>query len=154
MHRLISWTCVIIWAAIIFSLSSQVAEQSDRLSTGVTEFVAETLENITQKAETLDVHHLNRVLRKNAHFSLYLILAILAANAFVSSGNSLNKSLIFSFLFCVLYAISDEIHQLYVPGRSAQMTDVFIDSFGAGTGLLIYRFTVSARKLYLKRKLT
>ena len=43
-----------------------------------------------------------------------------------------------SFLVCVLYAISDEVHQLFVPGRGAQVKDVFIDSAGAIVGVGLY----------------
>jgi len=41
-------------------------------------------------------------------------------------------------VFCVLYAISDETHQIFVPGRSAQISDVLIDSVGAIVGILMY----------------
>jgi VanZ family protein len=41
-------------------------------------------------------------------------------------------------VFCVLYAVSDEVHQLFVPGRGAQVTDVLIDNAGAFVGIGIY----------------
>jgi VanZ family protein len=44
-------------------------------------------------------------------------------------------TLILSFLLCVLYAISDEIHQMYVPNRFADVTDVLSDAAGASLGL-------------------
>ena len=40
-------------------------------------------------------------------------------------------------VFCFLYACSDEIHQLFVPGRSGMFTDVLIDTGGAVTGMLV-----------------
>ncbi len=40
--------------------------------------------------------------------------------------------------FVILYAVSDEVHQLFVPGRGGQLTDVIIDTAGAGAGLGIY----------------
>ena len=43
---------------------------------------------------------------------------------------------------CVLYAISDEVHQLFVPGRSGQFKDVFLDSGGAIVGAALYRLFV------------
>ncbi|MGV8147186.1 MAG: VanZ family protein [Alkaliphilus sp.] len=43
-----------------------------------------------------------------------------------------------TLLVCVLYAISDETHQIFVPGRSAQVSDILIDSVGAAVGILIY----------------
>jgi len=38
----------------------------------------------------------------------------------------------------VLYACTDEIHQLFVPGRGAQMSDVLLDSAGAGLGIVLF----------------
>ena len=46
------------------------------------------------------------------------------------------KVILLAFLICGLYAISDEIHQLYVQGRSGQVSDVLIDSSGALVGIL------------------
>ena len=42
-----------------------------------------------------------------------------------------------SFIICFLYASSDEFHQLFVPGRSGQVTDIFIDMIGVVLGLLL-----------------
>ena len=47
-------------------------------------------------------------------------------------------SLIFAFLICVVFAISDEHHQTFVAGRTGQPLDVVIDSAGAIAGLLFY----------------
>lgn len=140
MYKIISWTAVIIWMLVIFNLSAQVAEQSNQLSTGVTEIVVKTVEKVNSKAE-IDIDSLNHIIRKNAHFFCYLVLGLLAMNAFRRSGYTVKKSLVLSFLLCVLYAVSDEIHQLYVPGRGARATDVLIDSSGAGIGLFIYWLT-------------
>ena len=44
-----------------------------------------------------------------------------------------------SFIICFLYASSDEFHQLFVPGRSGQVTDIFIDLIGVVLGLLLVK---------------
>ncbi|PHS31770.1 MAG: hypothetical protein COA82_09845 [Alkaliphilus sp.] len=54
------------------------------------------------------------------------------------SGSKGYKGVLVTFVFCVLYAISDETHQIFVPGRSAQISDVLIDSVGAIVGILMY----------------
>lgn len=136
-YIIMSWAAAAVWMLVIFAFSAQAAEQSSRLSAGVTEVVVKTVEKVAPKAE-INVHSLNHIIRKNAHFFLYMILGLLVMNAFRRCGNTVKKSLVLSFLVCVLYAVSDEIHQLYVPGRGAQMTDVIIDSLGAVTGLLFY----------------
>lgn len=81
-----------------------------------------------------DLHHF---IRKNAHFLIYLILGVLVKYALGSSGLKGFKALGIGLLICVGYAFSDEIHQLVVPGRGGQLSDVIIDSCGAGLGILL-----------------
>jgi VanZ family protein len=70
-----------------------------------------------------------------AHVSEYFVLGALVTNAMKTSKVPRFKVFIFSVLICVFYAISDEVHQLFVPGRGAQMMDVLIDSAGAIAGI-------------------
>lgn len=81
-----------------------------------------------------DLHHF---IRKNAHFFIYFILGVLVKYALNSSGSTGFKAVGISLLICVGYAFSDEIHQLVVPGRGGQLSDVVIDSCGAGLGILL-----------------
>lgn len=133
----IYWMMVILWMFLIFNLSSQVAEQSDQLSTGITEFIVNTIKNIVPQLD-LDVREWDHIIRKNAHFFVYLILGILVLNALRRSGATGMKSLAVALVICVLYAASDEVHQFFVDGRSAQITDVLIDSFGICVGIGVY----------------
>jgi VanZ family protein len=76
------------------------------------------------------------------HSVEYLGLAVLTARAL---NNGLTRSvpgrtLLLAFGLCAGYAISDEIHQMFVPNRFADVTDVVSDAIGAGTGLLALRF--------------
>lgn len=73
------------------------------------------------------------LIRKLAHFSEYLILAVLTY--FVLKDYQLKRKALCIILFCVLYAISDEIHQYFVPGRVMSFIDVLIDSLGALTAV-------------------
>ncbi len=61
-------------------------------------------------------------------------------NAFIMSGVKGYKAFVFSLIFCILYAITDEIHQLFVPGRGTEVTDVLIDGIGALIGIGLYKF--------------
>jgi VanZ family protein len=71
------------------------------------------------------------ILRKIAHMTEYFILAALFYRAFKGSFKLSNFNLIFWPLFLsFLYAASDEIHQSFVPTRSAAVTDVLIDTLG------------------------
>ncbi len=137
MRKILPWAAAILWMALIFFLSAQVAEQSDQLSTGITEKIVAIIENVIPNAG-LVAETMNHVVRKNAHFFSYLMLGVLTANALRSSGMRGFKGVAAAFAICAIYAASDEIHQLFVPGRSGQFTDVLIDSAGAliGSGIV------------------
>ncbi|QEK13382.1 phosphotransbutyrylase [Crassaminicella thermophila] len=138
-----SWTAVFLWLVLIFYLSSQPAVQSDGLSKKVTKVIIENVGKVVplagETSTTTDlVEHFNHLVRKYAHFTLYFVLGILVMNGFRQSGVIGWRGFLFSLVFCMLYAASDEVHQVFVPGRGAQITDVFIDSFGAFVGIWIY----------------
>lgn len=139
----LSWTAVLLWLVLMFYLSSQPAVQSDELSKKVTEIIIEKVGALVpldfETSTTADlVARFNHVVRKFAHFGIYFVLGLFVMNAFRRSGISGFKGFLFSLVFCILYAISDEIHQVFVPGRGAQVTDVLIDSVGSFVGIGMY----------------
>lgn len=136
-RKILPWVLVILWMALIFYLSHQPATKSNGLSTGITEKIVEMVEKIAPDID-IDMGSFNHILRKNAHFFAYLVLGALVANGLRSCNVNGYKCIGFALLICVLYAISDEIHQLYVPGRGGQVKDVIIDSAGALVGILGY----------------
>ena len=75
------------------------------------------------------------ILRKTAHFSVYLVLGILVLN-FLKEFR-LKHILVIALIICCFYSISDEYHQTFVPGRSGEVRDVCIDTAGAFTGISI-----------------
>ncbi|ABO51521.1 VanZ family protein [Desulforamulus reducens MI-1] len=135
--KFLSWAAVLLWMALIFNLSSQVAEQSNQLSTGIKEVIVKTVEKVAPKAE-FDIDDFNHILRKNAHFFAYLVLGILVLNALKTCGVTGYPSIALALGICILYAMSDEVHQLFVPGRGGQVKDVIIDSAGASVGVGVY----------------
>jgi VanZ family protein len=137
MYKLLSWTAVILWMMLIFSLSNQPASQSNDLSKGITEVIIENVEKVAPEAQ-YKLGDFNHIVRKNAHFFVYLILGILVMNALSRSGKNRLAAAKWAVLICVGYAITDEIHQIFVPGRGAQVKDVLIDSAGAVVGCGLY----------------
>ncbi|WP_353894477.1 VanZ family protein [Proteinivorax hydrogeniformans] len=130
----VCWSMVVLWMGLIFYFSAQPASESSELSSGVTEIVARAFGVFVPEA-IIGFDTLHLLVRKGAHFFVYFVLGILVVNAFNVSGFSQAKSIYLSFAICVIYAISDEVHQLFVPGRSGEVTDVIIDSIGAGFGI-------------------
>ncbi len=137
LKKLFSWLLVIMWMAMIFNLSGKPAAVSNEMSTGVTAMVIKVIERLAPGVD-IDVAGFNQVVRKGAHLFVYLILGILVLNGFRSSGVHKIKGVYWALLICVLYAISDEIHQVFVPGRGGQLRDVIIDSVGAVIGIGAY----------------
>ena len=115
---------------LIFCFSNQKADDSSNLSDSVIKNTIGKTFNIADK----DLAKFVKPVRKAAHFTIYLILGLLVLNCFSVFDR---KTIILSILICVLYAISDEIHQIYVSGRSAEILDVFIDTLGASLGVFI-----------------
>lgn len=142
-RMIISWIAVLIWMAVIFNLSAQPAVESSGLSNKVTKLIIETVTKVValdiESSTTIDlVSKLDHIVRKVAHGVVYFILGVLVINALLQSRIKGLKGAILSIGICVLYAISDEVHQMFVPGRGPQVKDVLIDSVGAVIGIGIY----------------
>ena len=151
-YKILLWIPVILWMMLIFNFSSQPGEQSTKLSTGIANINIKAIEKVKPNTK-FNLVQFDHMVRKNAHFFLYLLLGVFAINAFRKSGINVisgYKYVVFALLICMLYAISDELHQVYVPGRSAQVTDVILDSAGACVGILVYLIIFRKRKSILK----
>jgi len=132
---------------LIFYLSSQVVQRSNKLSTGITQIVIKVVK-IVSPDSILGLDGSNHLVRKNAHFFAYLILGTLVMNALKRSRVTGFRVVIFTLVICVLYATSDEVHQLFVPGRGGQVKDVLIDSSGALLGITLF----TATNKFMKKK--
>ena len=108
--NLILWIMVILWMFLIFSLSSQVREQSNGLSTGISVLIEKVVDKVLPSGIDFDIKSINHIVRKSAHFFIYFILGVLVMSV-------TRKSKLLAFLICIFYAISDELHQFFVPGR-------------------------------------
>ncbi|MBS3066529.1 VanZ family protein [Candidatus Pacearchaeota archaeon] len=80
------------------------------------------------------------------HFSIYFFLCAFFLLALSPKGNLSNNVLVVVLSF--LYAASDEIHQLFTPGRSFSYWDIFVDLFGILLAALLY----SIFRLWQKQK--
>src|SRR5699024_9669514 len=97
---------------------------------------------------SVDEELFHHFIRKSAHFTAYLLLGMLVLHALRKPSR---KGCTVAFLISLLYAISDEFHQLFVPGRSGEIRDVVIDSMGAATGIGVYMLGILIIRRFLKR---
>ena len=127
-------------AGVIFWFSSQNAEKSGSLSDSLVYVIVKATTGhagLSEKSIIDIVEMLTFYVRKFAHFSIYALFSV-TMFSYVRRFK-LKKIYIpsISFAVCALYAVSDEIHQYFVPGRSCEIRDVIIDSCGILTGLAI-----------------
>src|SRR5690625_1594783 len=144
-NQILAWIPVLLIMGTIFYLSHQPASDSSKLSGSVTELIAQMITAIPILQIDMDKFHF--FIRKSAHFLAYLTLGFFVMNAVQISFRKAIFKLIryrisFALLVCILYAISDEVHQLFIPGRSGEVGDVLIDSAGDFVGIGIYHFVI------------
>ena len=138
MKKIIKLTLVNLLMLLIFSFSNQKAKDSSKLSDGIIVKVANVFVNkklsVEKQEEILEKY--TTIVRKTAHFVIYLILGILVINLFIEYD--IKHLILISLLVCLLYSISDEFHQLFIDGRSGEIRDIIIDTIGSLTGIISY----------------
>ncbi len=109
------WSAVVAWMALIFFLSGQ-----------------STLPDLTGGwPEIQDIV---------GHFAAYGVLALLWRWALAGAG--VRRAGLWAFVAAVLYGISDEFHQSFVPGRHPDLFDILTDAAGAAVTLAVERWRV------------
>lgn len=134
---------------LIFGFSSQDAEESGGLSSSIAKFILKQINNDKMEGKQPILERTESIIRKVAHFSIYTLVGLLLMSFVSTYDLKENKRIMISLCIGALYATSDEIHQLFVPGRSGQITDVILDSMGVLLGILIVLTTL---ELYKKIK--
>lgn len=138
--RVIFLILIIINCIVIFIFSSQNGEKSSNVSGSFVKQIIEILpgtENLSKSEKEQLTENLQFVVRKGAHFSIYTLLGFFTMGFMNTFNISARRKILFAFIFGLLYAITDEIHQLFSSGRSAKIMDVGIDSLGVIFGILI-----------------
>ena len=144
-RRLILPTLLILQMCFIFTMSSFGHNSSDAQSNLFVDFIAQNFPHVRHGLENnlISLSTLIFLVRKTAHFTEY---AILGSLFFLNLRNTplglIKHPLATSILFSFLYACTDEIHQIFVPGRSAQFRDILIDTLGASFGATITYLTI------------
>ena len=131
---------IAIWMTIIFTFSNQPSETSGEISGNLSRKILSTtgiLEKINIESQEKVVITTEKVLRKIAHYSIYLLGGILIMSYANLYKIPTNKKMIYASLAGSIYAITDELHQYFIPGRACMWQDVWLDSLGVATGVCI-----------------
>lgn len=119
----------LIWMIFIFMESAMPGDASSSQSHAIVDFLY-TLFSIPFQYQDM----ISFIVRKCAHMCEYMILILLLYYGF--QKNKI-QHLYLPFLISLIYACSDEFHQLFIAGRAGQIQDVMIDSIGILIGFLI-----------------
>jgi VanZ family protein len=141
-HRARLWlfaALTLLMMIVIFWFSAQNAVVSQQMSDGflaslIGRFLDAFLPRLSEKGMQFDI-------RKYAHMSEFFVLAVCAflyASEYRRWPRDLRASLL-AFGFSLLYACTDEVHQIFVPGRACRFTDVLVDGAGIALGVLLCR---------------
>ena len=146
MKKKIKFILVITWMIVIFMFSNQVATDSTKLTKQITSDVIDVIDKeITTETREEIQQSIFVPLRKSAHFFVYFVLGMLIYTLLKEYMPKYKFRL--SIVLVVLYAITDEFHQMFIPGRSASYIDVLIDTAGGLTGasVMAIRYKIKHR---------
>lgn len=124
----------------IFNFSNQDGQASSGLSRKVARTIIDILpqtKKLNEQAKNEAVEKSQTIIRKGAHLSIYALVGLLMMNLMCTYKISNKNKFLITILVGIIYASSDEIHQSFIPGRTAAFTDICIDTSGAILGSLI-----------------
>src|SRR5262249_31355359 len=125
-RRLARWMPAVLWAALIFTASTEwfTGERTGSLLLPVLAWLFPHADHPTLEA-------LHMTIRKLGHFSEYLVLGLLVGRGLRGDAPWRPSHAVYAVVIAGLYAVTDEFHQRFVPGRVAAVGDVVIDTAGA-----------------------
>ena len=129
---ILAWLPPVLWASLIFFFSSLPVNAPGAL-----------------------FNLFDFIFKKTLHVIEYAILAFLVFRALFQTFDHQNftKYQATTFVICLTYAISDEFHQSFVPGRTATIRDVIIDTIGIGLALYLIKMLKDTKRFKKVKKI-
>lgn len=137
---------------MIFYFSSQPAELSDQTSGGIVQVILHLFFPgfaSCDPARQAEIEgHVVLLVRKGAHFAEFALLgcALLGHVKARQMRREIPRPCLLAFGLGALYAASDEFHQVFVPGRSGELSDVLLDCAGVAAGIVLLWLLMRKRK--------
>lgn len=141
----IGWIALLFWVGLIFYMSNQPGDVSSKQSGLVLKLFQVLGIDLNKELGELATF----IVRKTAHFTKYFILYLLTINVMKYYFN-IKNAILYSLIFSILYACTDEIHQYFIPGRAMAFKDILIDSSGALTAMVITKIISKKIKIIYK----
>ncbi len=154
--RIISVVLLVLVMFTIFSLSAQPANDSSKTSGGTIDLILKVFyppyKNMSAKEQKDLRSVLSFPIRKLAHFTLYFALGLAAfLSVFTYTEIKYRLRIIISGAICLVYSVSDEIHQYFVPGRACRFYDILIDCLGAFLAISVLSLVIRRNKNYVEK---
>ena len=139
---------LILWMGIIFNFSSDNGEDSSSKSEQLLIKICEIIKRDKLSIEEQEkiISKFGKPIRKMAHMFSYFILSILSFLLIYRFYKLEPITIVYTLIFCIIYAITDEIHQYFIPDRVASILDIIIDTCGAIIFLIIPSLVMIIRK--------
>jgi VanZ family protein len=138
------WLATVLWALLIFNLSggSYSSASSQRL-------ISQLLDWLSISIQSQTIGLMNVIIRKCAHLTEYAVLAAFLYHSIKPVGESSwsGKAALWAVMLSGSYSLTDEFHQMLVPGRHASIFDCLIDTTGACLGLIVLSAVIGAYRL-------
>ena len=136
----IFWLLSVAVMYVIFMFSAATGEESEEVSQNLLSKIIEFIGNFIS----------HNTLRKLAHFSEFAALGFCMTGAIHYTFGK--QKFYVSLIPCFLYAVSDEIHQHFVPERACRVFDMFVDTCGVMTGIGIFILLIFIISKIIKKK--
>lgn len=139
---------VLLCMIIIFSFSEDNGLESNKKSDGTILFISKYIlgHKLKENEKSIYINKYVVPVRKSAHFTIYLLLGLSIISLLYEYKIINIKAIVIAMIISILYACSDEIHQIFVSGRTGKIIDVLIDSIGSFVGIMIYQFIMRIRR--------
>lgn len=149
MKRQKRWiAAAIVWMVTIFCFTQLPYFTGANTEKAVNKVVVSEHKSIhTPDEEHVNVGELNLIIRKLTHITVFGILSLLLFKTMEAN----RSSFLLAWLSTVMYAISDEYHQSFMPGRVPTYKDVLFDGFGALIALVML-YKIRARNSRVKAR--
>ena len=141
----------------IFNFSNQDGKASSGLSKKVARKIVDVFpytKNLSEKTKNKIVENTQPIIRKGAHLSIYTLVGIFIMSFISTYKIHLKYKFLISILVGLVYASSDEIHQSFIPGRTASIIDVGIDTAGVFLGIILVLIIISVYKALTEKQTT
>lgn len=178
--RTYAWAILILlWMSIIFLFSARPADistqDSNRVGLVVGKLIVPGFRSWTEERQLEFAQTIDHPVRKTAHATEYAVLGFLFMGCYSSmaemreqenreeknreekkkkpenKAQNMRKHIIPAWISGTVYAAADEFHQLFVPGRSGQVSDVMLDGAGVFLGVILLYAVVWIWQKYRER---